>query len=199
MSREKCPDCLRLKSLCLCHAVTAFEPSVEIIFLQHPLEQNQVKGTAFLTHRCLKGSQFLVGESFSREQLLPYLNDAKKTFLLYPPEESADASDVLDASDIAQIHSLESVRVLVLDGTWRKTRKMLFLNPELAALPRIQIHPTKPSAYSIRKQKNAQSFSTLEAIKQLLIEFDPQFDFADNLDQVMIALIHQQKQFQPNR
>ncbi|MDG4813483.1 DTW domain-containing protein [Hydrogenovibrio sp. 3SP14C1] len=198
MPREKCPDCLRLKSLCLCHAVTAFEPSVEIIFLQHPLEQNQVKGTAFLTHRCLQGSQILVGERFSREQLSPYLDDAKQTFLLYPPEEGTDAPDVLSASDVARTLPLKSVRVLVLDGTWRKTRKMLFLNPELAALPRIQIHPNKPSVYSIRKQKNAQSFSTLEAIKQLLIELDPQFDFGDNLDQVMTALIRQQKQFQPS-
>lgn len=197
MVREKCPDCLRLKSLCLCHAVTAFETPVEIVFLQHPLEQNQVKGTAFLTHRCLKGSQFLVGEQFSDEQLSPYLKQNKQTFLLYPPEDGADLPEGVNAADIAA-ECLDSIRILVLDGTWRKTRKMLFLNPALATLPRVQIHPNAPSVYSIRKQKNAQSFSTLEAVKQLLIELDPSFSFTENLDQAMAALIAQQKQFQPN-
>uniref|UniRef100_Q31HB4 tRNA-uridine aminocarboxypropyltransferase n=1 Tax=Hydrogenovibrio crunogenus (strain DSM 25203 / XCL-2) TaxID=317025 RepID=Q31HB4_HYDCU len=198
MPREKCPDCLRLKSLCLCDAITPFEPSVEVVFLQHPLEQNQVKGTAFLTHRCLKGSQFLVGEKFSSQQLSPYLTETKKTFLLYPPEDGVDAPEVLSAADMAVTECLESVRILVLDGTWRKTRKMLFLNPELASLPRVQINPTALSVYSIRKQKNANSFSTLEAVKQLLVELDPTFPFIKNLDQIMVALVAQQKQFQPN-
>jgi len=198
MAREKCPDCLRLKSLCLCHAITSFEPSVEVVFLQHPLEQNQVKGTAFLTHRCLKGSQFLVGEQFSDEQLSPYLKQNKQTFLLYPPEDGADLPEGVNAADIAATECLDSIRILVLDGTWRKTRKMLFLNPALATLPRVQIHPNAPSVYSIRKQKNVMSFSTLEAVKQLLIELDPSFSFTQNLNQVMTALIVQQKQFQPN-
>lgn len=198
MPREKCPDCLRLKSLCLCHAITPFEPSVEVVFLQHPLEQNQVKGTAFLTHRCLKGSQFLVGEKFSTQQLSPYLKETKRTFLLYPPEDSVNAPEVFNAADIADTECLESVRVLVLDGTWRKTRKMLFLNPELAALPRVQIHPTAPSVYSIRKQKNATSFSTLEAVQQLLRELNPKLEAIKNLDDVMNALVVQQKQFQSN-
>ncbi|RUM90658.1 MAG: DTW domain-containing protein [Thiomicrospira sp.] len=198
MPRKKCPDCLRLKSLCLCDAITPFESPVEVIFLQHPLEQNQVKGTAFLTHRCLKGSQFLVGEKFSNEQLSPYLTETKKTFLLYPPEDGVDAPEVLSAADMADTECLESVRILVLDGTWRKTRKMLFLNPELAALPRVQIHPKVPSVYSIRKQKNVTSFSTLEAVKQLLIELDSSFPYTKNLDQIMAALVAQQKQFQPN-
>lgn len=198
MPREKCPDCLRLKPLCLCDAITPFEPPVEVVFLQHPLEQNQVKGTAFLTHRCLKGSQFLVGEKFSNEQLSPYLTETKKTFLLYPSDDGVNRSEVVNAADMVAIESLESVRILVLDGTWRKTRKMLFLNPELAALPRVQIHPKAPSVYSIRKQKNATSFSTLEAVKQLLIELDPSFSFARNLDQIMAELVAQQKKFQPN-
>lgn len=198
MSREKCPDCLRLRSLCLCHAITPVESPVEVIFLQHPLEQNQVKGTAFLTHRCLISSQFLVGEQFSDEQLSPYLTPDKKTFLLYPPEEGSNAHNVFSPTDIIHSHPLGSVRILVLDGTWRKTRKMLFLNPALADLPRIRIHPTSPSVYSIRKQKNTHSFSTLEAVKQLLIELTPQLDTVENLDNVMDALITQQKQFQPN-
>ena len=74
--------------------------------------------------------------------------------------------------------------------SWKKTRKMLYLNPELAALPRIMLQPQQPSEYRIRKQKNAQSLSTLEAVMALLSELEQSSQY-HRLQNVMDALVAQ--------
>ncbi len=64
------------------------------------------------------------------------------------------------------------LKVLILDGTWRKTFKMMQVNPELKGLKRIELVPETPSQYAIRKQKNADSLSTVEAIYTLLSQLE---------------------------
>jgi DTW domain-containing protein YfiP len=55
------------------------------------------------------------------------------------------------------------LRLVVLDGTWRKTRKMMHLNPELRQLPRLSLRLPAPSAYLIRRAHAPHQLSTLEA------------------------------------
>jgi DTW domain-containing protein YfiP len=57
----------------------------------------------------------------------------------------------------------ERLRLVVLDATWRKSRKMLYLNPLLQALPRLPLRDTPPSHYLIRKAHAPDQLSTLEA------------------------------------
>lgn len=56
----------------------------------------------------------------------------------------------------------------MLDGTWRKARKLLHLNPELAALPRVCLPAPLPSRYRLRKAPGEGALSTIEAIVQAL-------------------------------
>jgi DTW domain-containing protein YfiP len=51
----------------------------------------------------------------------------------------------------------------VLDATWRKSRKMLHLNPPLAALPRLALSDMPASSYRIRKAHAPDQLSSLEA------------------------------------
>jgi DTW domain-containing protein YfiP len=55
------------------------------------------------------------------------------------------------------------LRLVVLDGTWRKSRKMLYLNPLLQQLPRLALRDLAPSHYLIRKAHRLDQRSTLEA------------------------------------
>ena len=41
--------------------------------------------------------------------------------------------------------------LIVPDGTWRKARKLLYLNPLLDALPRVTLGQVPPSRYRLRK------------------------------------------------
>ncbi len=54
------------------------------------------------------------------------------------------------------------------DGTWRKARKLLHLNPLLAALPEGDVGRGRVSRYRLRKAPGPGALSTVEAIVQAL-------------------------------
>ena len=58
--------------------------------------------------------------------------------------------------------------LVVPDGTWRKARKLLHLNPLLAALPRVTLASAVESRYRLRKAPGPGALSTVEAIVQAL-------------------------------
>lgn len=58
--------------------------------------------------------------------------------------------------------------LVVPDGTWRKARKLLHLNPLLAALPRVALAEGAVSRYRLRKAPGPGALSTVEAIVQAL-------------------------------
>jgi DTW domain-containing protein YfiP len=62
----------------------------------------------------------------------------------------------------------EPLLLVVPDGTWRKARKMLHLNPLLAALPRVTLADGGVSRYRLRKAPGPGALSTVEAIVQAL-------------------------------
>jgi DTW domain-containing protein YfiP len=64
------------------------------------------------------------------------------------------------------------LRLIVLDGTWRKSRKMLYLNPLLQKLPRLPLRDTPPSQYRIRKAHKPDQLSTLEATCYALMQLE---------------------------
>ena len=65
------------------------------------------------------------------------------------------------------------LRLVLLDGTWRKSRKMLWANPLLQALPRLALHHVPASRYAIRKAHAPHQLSTLEATQQALRHLEP--------------------------
>jgi DTW domain-containing protein len=62
--------------------------------------------------------------------------------------------------------------LVVLDGTWRKSRKMLHRNPLLQGLPRLSLTDAPPSGYAIRKAHNPGQLSTLEATCAALVRLE---------------------------
>ena len=123
------------------------------------MEVTHPKGTARLLHLSLPGSRLLVGEQFDAAELTGALAGPRRNILLYPP-----TPDSPDVELLSELHEpLGAVRLVVLDGTWRKSRKMLHLNPLLAPLPRLLLHDLPASRYAIRKAHRAGQLSTLEA------------------------------------
>jgi DTW domain-containing protein YfiP len=70
------------------------------------------------------------------------------------------------------MHSDTPVRLVVLDATWRKSRKMLYLNPLLQCLPRLSLDTTHLSRYLIRKAHKPGQLSTLEATCAALAQLE---------------------------
>ncbi|MEJ6006082.1 tRNA-uridine aminocarboxypropyltransferase [Paucibacter sp. AS339] len=168
-TRAQCPSCQRPLRACICQWVRPVDNRVEVLLLQHPMEQHHSKGTARLLQMSLRRSQLLVGESFEPDVLAQALAapaPGLATCLLYPPE-----ADRLDAG--APVEPLPVApgacgRLVVLDATWRKSRKMLHLNPLLQQLPRLSLSQTAPSRYAIRRAHRPGQLSTLEATVEAL-------------------------------
>ena len=134
----------------------------EVLILQHPLEVHHAKNSAGLLHLSLAQSRILVGEEFEESALCVALQDPKTTVLLYPQSDYAGHAAPA-ALDAAQLTDPAQVRLVVLDATWRKSRKMLHLSPWLQALPRLSLDTPLVSGYSIRKAHKPEQLSTLEA------------------------------------
>lgn len=165
--RAQCPNCLRPLSACICALAQPLQAATQVLILQHPLELQEAKGTARLLHLCLPGSQLVVGEAFDPGQLQQWLHGPwpgaqapQQTLLLYPqtPDQPAALSPATGSDAPAGV-----CRLVLIDGTWRKSRKMLYANPLLGELPRLALTDTGPAGYRIRKAPRAGQLSTLEA------------------------------------
>lgn len=165
--RLQCPRCHRPQSACICALAQPLQAATQVLILQHPLELQEAKGTARLLHLCLPGSRLEVGEAFAPQQLQQWLYGAwpgaeapQQTILLYPqtPDQPAALAALTDGDAPAPVR-----RLVLIDGTWRKSRKMLYANPLLVQLPRLALTDTGPAGYRIRKAPRAGQLSTLEA------------------------------------
>jgi DTW domain-containing protein len=185
--RACCAVCLRPQRSCICGWIRRIETHVQVVVLQHPLEVHQAKGSARLLHLCLNNSQLVIGEVFCEP---PWHDDGlvRRNLLLYPTLEeinprarreekgsqgrhSSFKSAIPDSGNSARHVELSSpnvdpkhIRLIVIDGTWRKTRKMLYLNPLLAGMTRLSLSSAAlQSRYLIRKAQRRGQFSTFEA------------------------------------
>ena len=159
MSRVQCPRCLRPQTHCLCPLIPSLGSRTRVLLLQHPSEVNHALNTARLAALGLTNAELIVGEVFAD---LPTLlkRPGYQARLLFPADD-AQPMQAYDASD-------EPLLLVVPDGTWRKARKMLHLNPLLAALPRVTLAQGAVSRYRLRKAPAPGALSTIEAIVQAL-------------------------------
>jgi len=171
MRRLVCPNCQRPLATCICRFVTPTPTPCEVLILQHPLERHHAKNSASLLHLSLPGSRLVVGEGFEDAALQALMPETRYTVLLYPPTQYRDHAtpERLDASQINDIHNL---RLVVLDATWRKSRKMLHQSPALQRLPRLALNAVPPSRYAIRKAHMPGQLSTLEATCTALAQLE---------------------------
>ncbi len=171
--RAICAACLRPQPTCICRWVVATPNLAEVLILQHPMEVDHAKGSARLLHMSLARSRLAVGEAFAADAMQAMLAD-RRAVLLYP-ETAGEQELGMPAPppfDPAWLAEPAQLRLVVLDGTWRKSRKMLYLNPLLQQLPRLPLRDTPPSHYLIRKAHLPDQLSTLEATTYALAQLE---------------------------
>lgn len=196
--RPLCAVCLRPGSACICHWVTPVAHETDILILQHPLEVDHAKNTARLLHLSLARSRVLVGEAFDEQALRAAMAVPKYTVLLYPRATHA-LHATPPAVDPARLRDLASLRLVVLDGTWRKSRKMLHKSPLLQQLPRWALDDVPDSRYAIRKAHQAGQLSTLEATCAALMQLEGDPAKFQPLLQAFDGFVAQQLACRPSR
>ncbi|WP_095080212.1 tRNA-uridine aminocarboxypropyltransferase [Pseudomonas sp. Irchel s3h17] len=159
MSRNRCARCLRPQTHCLCPLIPSLDSRTRVLLLQHPCEVSHALNTARLAALGLNNAELIVGEVF--EDLPTLLNPPGYQARLLFPADDAQPMQAYAATD-------KPLLLVVPDGTWRKARKMLHLNPLLAALPRVTLADGGVSRYRLRKAPGPGALSTVEAIVQAL-------------------------------
>lgn len=165
LKRVICSHCQRPARTCICAFIRPLANKVELLILQHQEETPNAKNTAGLLHLSLENSQLLIGEEFAEDELISALYaDAKQPLLLYPELADYQSLGLQPPPPLAlDQYSCSQLRLVVLDGTWRKSRKMLYLNRPLQKLPLLSLTQVPESLYKIRKAHSENQLSTLEA------------------------------------
>ncbi|WP_226661772.1 tRNA-uridine aminocarboxypropyltransferase [Microbulbifer aggregans] len=185
MSREICPTCQRPLRVCYCSALVHIPNRIRVLIIQHPLEQKHPFNTGRMAHLCLDNSELIVAEQLSNDalaQLLP-----PRSALLYPSLSWLPEVEQVEPGS-PQAGALE--QLVVIDATWRKSKKMLHLHPMLQQLPRVSFEGELESNYQVRHSSLENSLSTLESIVLAMQALEPDNDFAPVLGpfEKMIAL-----------
>jgi DTW domain-containing protein YfiP len=158
--RPRCDRCDLPLRTCLCALVTRVPNDVDVLVLQHPDEAREAKGSARLLRLSLARCRVVVGAVFDDAALRELLDgDVSGSALLYPAD-TRHAPDVPSSRGFAA----RPARLVVLDGTWRKSGAMLRANALLQSLPRWTVEPAAPARYrALRKAPRPSQLSTLEA------------------------------------
>jgi DTW domain-containing protein YfiP len=159
--RAVCPDCARPLPVCVCADLGRVPTRTRVVILQHPRESSVPIGTARLAELALPNAERHVGIDFTSSLRVREILDDHEApaVLLYPSA---------DAQNLAIDPPAGPVTLIVLDGTWWQSRKLLKSNPELAKLPRYAFDPPEPSRYRIRREPERHCVSTIEAIAHAL-------------------------------
>jgi DTW domain-containing protein YfiP len=160
MPRPRCERCQRPLDHCLCPLIPSLDSRTRVVLLQHPSESAHALNTARLAALGLVNAELRVGEVF--DDLVELLQTpGYRPALLFPGEHAQVLTAYGEGDD-------RPLLLIVPDGTWRKARKLLYLNPLLDALPRVTLAEVAPSRYRLRKAPEPGAVSTIEAVVQAL-------------------------------
>ncbi|RHW21950.1 tRNA-uridine aminocarboxypropyltransferase [Pseudomonas jilinensis] len=170
--RPRCQRCQRPLDHCLCPWIPDLESRTRVLIIQHPSERQHALNTARLLALGLRQCQLLVVERLDEQpEWQAWLRDSNwRTELLFPGPDVPLLSAAVEDSRPRQL--------VLLDGTWRKARKLLYLNPLLQELPRVALPVAGKSRYRLRKAPSAESLATIEAGVLALSLIEPQTDFS---------------------
>ncbi|POB14723.1 tRNA-uridine aminocarboxypropyltransferase [Halobacteriovorax sp. DA5] len=155
--RNHCQKCQRPQGLCLCHTIENVTLKNKLIIFQDEKEALHPFNTARLAKLVAPDIELVSSENITEERI----QEIRETrpFLLFKNENSIPLNT-------ENIHLLQSKNIVVLDGTWKKARKIYHTWPALSELPcyHLELDDQKTIYQSIRKSCGETHLSTLEAI-----------------------------------
>ncbi len=160
MPREICNQCQRPINVCLCAHLVSLVAPCKVLILQHSSEQKQPLATVPILQMCLSPLEVLVGEDFTTHaRVKSLLSQANNCRVLFPADNSRAWRVGEQAGSNEKVDTL-----IILDGTWRKAKKIWHLNPWLKQIPCVGLSHVPKSQYQIRSSSIEGGVSTLEAV-----------------------------------
>lgn len=160
---NRCPSCQLRNALCICEIIPKLKVSTKLIVLMHLRETHLTTNTAKLARVALEDSEIRIrgqkGQPMSDAGLL---TEGRQSLFLFPSKEAAVLTPELVAS------FGKPITLIVPDGSWRQAKKVGKREPALATIPHVKLPLGALSTYRLRREPNAESVSTFEAIARAL-------------------------------
>lgn len=151
----RCQRCWIRLEFCVCPHLPRVETRTRVVVVRHERESWKSTGTARVAGLALPNLTFVDfdDDPAGVNERLPALDDA---LLLFPSDAPAPWPATPPKS------------LVVIDGTWRQTRRMFTKLPRLHGLPRVQLDGPPATVLRLRDTSFEQGRSTLEAIAEAL-------------------------------
>jgi len=155
---------------------------LHIYLLTHPREQLRKNNTGVLAADILTSHCRIITWQRTAPDLT-LLDDIKhqSMALIYPCEDGIE----LDSE-----HRFDAL--IILDGTWQEAQKMYNQSPYLHSLPKIKIHTSQTSIYTLRRNQKQHGLCTAECVIEILKSNGHEIH-AEHLHTKLIELVRQKK------
>jgi len=158
IKRMLCQRCERPINVCYCQNITTLENQWPVYIFQYFKENKYALGTARIAKLSLNNCNIFPSNHQEYQKQLDTLF-LQSPLLIFPGKDSIPLTSL----------SLSKPKPLIfLDGTWRKTRRLLHESPQLESFVKVSFETNRLSRYRIRKAPSLFSVSTLEAIVYVL-------------------------------
>lgn len=162
--RSECQRCQRSVKRCLCDELPQFTKkekwqAPEISILRAPDEKKHALNSVNILNLCYQDLSLNDGIEFESTAL----QTEKNLVLIYPSSEAEPLESISDDE-----------HYILLDGTWKKTKRILLTNPWLQQIPHKKVSLDHPPLYRIRKELSSEHYSTLEVFAQLIKKERPE-------------------------
>ena len=156
--REKCYECYRPKSSCMCEHFEHIKTDTKFVILMHPKEFKKVKNnTGHFTHKSLDNAELFVGIDFSDHNRINEIIATHESYILFPSQNA------LNLSQTKPEQNQKNLAIFLIDSTWGCSRKIFKVSENLQKLKHMSFTTTKTSQYEIKIQPKSNYLSTIES------------------------------------
>jgi len=163
---KRCPVCKVGETFCICSAQPSIKLPFELTVLSNPEEFIKPTNTARLIRNACPSVEITEWKRKEPpEGLIQQIHSLEvHPYVLYPAD---NATTFAEAGFYPQKKG-KGIRIILLDGTWKQSRKMYNHSEYLKNIPALRIETETRSVYRLRRQSNPQRLSTIEAVIELI-------------------------------
>ena len=166
---ERCPRCALRGNTCICSQLKTIKVPLRVSIIRHRKEQSRGSNSARILTQSVEGATVL--DHGSRYSGPTVLSDEclDNAVLLFPMFYNPDPN----YPPVKWTGQFVPKNLIVLDGSWKQTSRMLKKIDGLTALPRLLVQPLDPPLPRIRKPYFDGGMCTMEAVISALTLFVP--------------------------
>lgn len=163
---KRCSVCGVGESFCICSIQPTVKLPFQLTILSNPEEFIKPTNTAKLLKNSYSETDII---EWKRKEpplnLIESLKDQKiHPYVLYP----ANNALTFDEIDFSNFKKGSKIRIILLDGTWKQSRKMYNHSDYLQNLPALKLVTETKSQYQLRNQRGLGRLSTIESVIETL-------------------------------